>query len=198
MIVIKLTDRIRKLNIILQVIRKPMGVPYFRDPSDQSSRSFIDLVKDPDRISEIPELKGWPELEEFVAEVNRPIGMYRTIGTEKASYMENGRHVINGYVGFGFRDLRNVADKHYHYALFDNFNDFEQQNPLPPDVYVSWDLVPTYYGEAQLDGLSFDIWVRSVADSPENAREKRAKALKLLQEFLAPKSHDSSGRIIQK
>ena len=161
-----------------------MGIPYSRDSSDSSSHSYIDLVKEPQRISEIPELDGWPELAEFVTGINQPSGYFRTIGLEKSTYIESGRNVVNGYVGFGFRDLGNVQQKHYHYALFDNFNEFERLNPLPPDVYVTWDVLPTYYADAVLDGFSFDVWIRSVADSQDVARQKRVETLGILLEFL--------------
>jgi hypothetical protein len=57
-----------------------LGIPYLKtvDP-DRDNAGYFDLKKNPSKITEIPELKGWPEFAGFIRSVNSDGSFFRTL-----------------------------------------------------------------------------------------------------------------------
>ena len=77
-------------EVLLTVDHQPLGVPYLRASEDGESSSFVDLKRQPERIDEIPELRSWPELKKLVSEINRPSGIFKTLGCAEFVYENEG------------------------------------------------------------------------------------------------------------
>lgn len=82
------------------------GIPYPANTSDsRENNGYIDLKKEPHRIEQIHELDGWPELRDFVAQLNTPRGFFRTLRTD-AWVLENAvtesKYTFESYLTLGF------------------------------------------------------------------------------------------------
>lgn len=62
-----------------------LGVPYPKGAHpDSTNVRYFDLKKHPEKISELPELRGWLELEKFLIVVNQPGSLFRTLRVDVA------------------------------------------------------------------------------------------------------------------
>jgi hypothetical protein len=75
--------------------------PYRKDFKDgRTNNGGIDLVKEPQRINEITEAQDFPELKQFIVDMNAPDSPYMTLGCEGG--YDSG--IFHGYMEFSFRD----------------------------------------------------------------------------------------------
>jgi hypothetical protein len=136
-------------EVLLTVDHKPLGVPYLRPSEDTESSSFIDLKKQPERIDEIPEVRSWPELKELVGEINKPFGIFKTLGCAEFVYRNEGRpYKILTYVDFCFAETTANADHGNFYDLFHRFTEYVGTLKPPDDLVIKIELRRTaFYNE---------------------------------------------------
>ncbi len=164
-----------------------MSVPYLRSPNDPNSHSYVDLKRNPDQLSLIPEIRGWPELEWTLIELNRDGAPFSTIGCEKAICQDSatGSHGVSGYVQVRLEDLTLAKDEKSYSRLFHRFVQEAQKGWPDNDTFVEFEMQPTASHDRDEAYWSFTFWliVRNCATEPE-AREKWSRALKFFREFL--------------
>lgn len=83
------------------------NLPYATD-LEADHHPMIWLSKEPDRINEIPELEGEPELKEFVRAINAPGKDFETFRCSHSTGTDQGHVVRAMYVAVIFRN-RNLA-----------------------------------------------------------------------------------------
>jgi hypothetical protein len=78
------------LDVFLTVSNRPLGIPYFREPEDTDSASYIDLKREPQKIEEIPEGKLWPSLYRLLIQINAPESKLMSLGCGVFIYPPQG------------------------------------------------------------------------------------------------------------
>jgi hypothetical protein len=163
---------------------KPLSIPYLRY-GRPDSHSYVDLKRFPDQISVIPEVKGWPELEVTLVELNRPDSPFSTIGCEKQIQETERGYGMSGYVGVRFEDLETARSKEAHARLFDRFNRQVAANWPGDDTHVEFEMQRTASTDRPMEYWSFSIWL-IVREHPaaDEAKDRWSIALRAIREFL--------------
>lgn len=101
--------------------------PYRSDFADgRTNNGGIDLAREPHRISEILEAANFPELFEFIREMNAQESPFITLGCEAGE--DDG--VFAGYIEFSFKDERVANDVDFISSLDEKFYEWcSRQSP---------------------------------------------------------------------
>lgn len=139
--------------------------PYKKQVRDNGdvNNGGIDLVKEPERIAEIHEIKEWPWLKRLVETVNFQAGHFMTFGCD---FGHDGEYFA-GYIEFSHRpnarhantnDLR-ILDEHFIQWISELYSD-DKSEPHP-SVYAqkcfAWEYTPLEY-EGTYEKVS--VWYR--------------------------------------
>ncbi|WP_445392391.1 hypothetical protein ACUDTL_16905 [Stenotrophomonas pavanii] len=107
----------RELNISISYATETYNLPYALE--EGKVFPLIWLSREPDRISEIPELEGEPELASFLAAINAPGLPFESFrcALEDVSHPEVGGVLRRMYVGVIFRDREWASDISNYFML---------------------------------------------------------------------------------
>ena len=169
------------------------GVPYGKGKHpDSENVGYLDAKKNPAALAKFPELKGWPELEDFVREVNQPESLFRTLRCDVAASDVNHSGFtkkVSSYVTVAFEIVDwNRAQQPYA-ELYRAFCEFARGYPAPAPTFVEFELIPTSYREHGINrGWSVDVWSSGLGNTAEEARVHWQAGLRAAKEFLAMES----------
>jgi hypothetical protein len=177
-----------------------LGVPY---PQGDNPEGFnvgdFDLKKEPARISEIHEVRGWPEMEEFLKAVNKSDSLFRTLRCDvfgdDYSHKKMKKRVIS-YVTIAFKILDWNGPKGTYGDLYQRFQRFASQYHTPDTIYIKFHLIPTSYNyPGGGRGWSVDIYTVGYGATERDARSAWQSGLKRVREFLAWRSARYGGEL---
>ncbi len=140
--------------IQLSVRYSTWGFPYQREVKEKSvNHGYFDYKRNPDQISNIPEVKDWPELEDFIRAINRSEGFFRTLGCD-VGYTDVQSGVVNlkSYVDIAFEVLEINFDKFNYYLIFDRFTDHLKRYGIPNNVSAEFVIQSTVFNDHKVEG----------------------------------------------
>ena len=122
--------------------------PYPADFSDgRTNKGGIDLTLEPDRIDEISEAADFPELRDFIVDLNKPQSLFMTLGCEAGQTGD----LFEGYVEFTFKDEKLANDEtiisHLDVAFFENLHEKHPEIEALARLCVHWEYSPFLYHE---------------------------------------------------
>lgn len=176
------------MDVFLTISAPPLGVPYYRDPDDQSSTSYIDLKLEPHRIEEIPEARQWPSLYRLLMQLDAPVSELMSLGCGVFIYPppDNSPRAQWGaysYVGYCFADFGRIADAGEYFPQFFHFTrHYASRENTGANVF--FELRETVFIDEKNRGFSIDYCVRSSAQSEELLRGTIAQHFDALSDFL--------------
>lgn len=175
-------------EVSLNVVHKPLGIPYMREESDKSSYGFIDLRKEPEKINLIPEVTDWPDVKQTVIKLNDPKGLFKTLGCAEFQYENCDRPYLVTYVGFCFENAEFRLDKFNYYELFHRLTEFVNGKAFPDELTIKMELRRTaFYEEKEenIAGWSMDYFLLGVGTTKNERRRIPNFGYKLLCDFMA-------------
>lgn len=108
----------------IKVSRVSDGFQFFPYPPDEADDRTniggIDLIRNPERIGELPELSSLPSLRGILTRLNGPRSRFITLGVEASE--QDGNYV--GYIEFAFRDSGMASHEEHYYKLLSLFEDW--------------------------------------------------------------------------
>jgi hypothetical protein len=174
------------MDLFLMMEQRGIMIP--RQYDDREGRVGYNFLKEnPEKIAQIPELRGFPEAEELIRAVNGEESGLRTVGPLRAvcdgGDQQSKRCVF--YVGLTFEDAKLKGDKTAYYSLFDRLTQYANSLETERDTVIEAFLTPTLYDEIVQYGWSMGLYVYGYADAEEGARAMWATAVQVLKDFLA-------------
>lgn len=190
------------MRLKLSVRYKVWGFPYKAEEKDTSvNHGYFDCKKEPGRISEIPEVKEWPEMERFIRDVCSAGSLFRTLGCDVGFSKETDGFIhVKSYVDVAFEILRMNFHKVNYYLVFDRLSDAIRQQSIPDSVVANCSVQYTVFNDHAIEGES-NTWAQgwslvfrldSAAVTAEDARLHWGSALDVIRHFLIEMSEENS------
>jgi hypothetical protein len=175
------------LDVFLSVSQQPLGIPYYRDPQDSSSTSYIDLKLEPHRIQEIPEAKAWPSLSRLLALLNGPESELMSLGCGAFIYSPKDSGELQwsaySYVAYSLADLAHATDASVYFPHFFHFSR-HFANRTSTGARVLFELRQASFIERNVGAFVMDYGVRSYGESPEQLQGIVTDPFNALSDFL--------------
>jgi hypothetical protein len=147
---------------------------------------YKNLKRHPELLDTIPELASDPALRSILAAIDHPsTGLFSVACMSQTIVDERGCR-LSGYLEFALNAKDEVADPAHYFRLFLEFDRRLRQEGFPEPVSFQWEICPTRFVEAQVDGFAVDVRVDTDYHSePEGAYECWTRALAALEKLLA-------------
>ncbi len=171
-----------------------LGIPYPADKSaGRANAGCFDLKRGPSRISDIHEIQGHAELEEFVRTVNHPDSFFRTVRCGDvllaAINDSSNQTVVSSYVTIAFEILEFNIPKECYVELYKRFVQSALICTRCEKTFVEFRLIQTSYNDHKVNrAWSMDVEIRGLGQTPEEARTMWALGWSTVQKFLAKES----------
>jgi hypothetical protein len=171
-----------------------VGIPYARGFDVDSGRhEFLDLRRYPGRIDELPEPKRWPELKQFLVQVNRADGRFFTIGCECADSSDGNftggmTHKITSYVQVAFANLGLANSEDAYFILVGRFFKLTANRDKAEPLILDFTLEQFGFSEQNFGGMCLCIWVNGFGMNMTSTRAIWADGLAAVREFLCGES----------
>ena len=180
----------------LEETDEPLCLPYTPERrQDGLNHGYFDLKRHPRHIREVPELYGWPELEDLVRTANHHDSLFRTLGCE-VLLMEFDDPALNkrlvSYVDIAFEILSLNGEKENYHQLFRRFEEFSTPFQLPGNVSVLFEICPTYFAAHQFKGWRATIWNAGIGRSDTEARAAWHLGVEVFKHFIVTESAEWS------
>lgn len=169
-----------RMRVSISRAEKPIGVPYSRPAADPNSHSYVDLKQDPEGITQIPEIRDWPELEDALRALNAPEAPYRTIGCEKSAIKQaDGAHGVSGYVEIALANLEIARRWDVNIQLIQAVQAEAVLRWSEENLFAEFVIHPALWIEVQQQTWCFEMWVIVAGlGTPENAKERWSEILR--------------------
>lgn len=193
------------MKVWLSSTKNKVGIPYTGSevrPDGSKNHGYFDLKRNPARINDVPELKGFPELKRFVQMMNGPESHFRTLGCEKVFSPSDSplfKRKLVTFVDFAFEVVEWNATKTNCEGLYRAFEEFVGSKGDLPNTYgVEFSIGPAVFNDhppvvAGVDqhrtpgecmvGWITAIWIFGYGGSDDAARKQWALALRIVHEF---------------
>lgn len=170
----------------IEVIEKPLGIPYFR--ADLDSHSFVDL-RHAAAIEQLPELKKRQALYDFVKAVNEPSSQFQTFGCE--TWDEPWEHPeapgfvtrVGSYVDVTFANLILCRNQSLLRNLIRQFQKYGQECIAHNCSWVMFNLRRTVNLEHG-QWWTLELWNYGIGRNRAEAEQWWADGLRCFQTFL--------------
>ena len=163
-----------------------LKIPYHKGEGSHSSNiGYIDLKQEPDRISELHELQGYPEFEELIRRLIQPQCTLRPLRIDTAKDEFYHPQFSNSHYSFltvSFDNPDPVDDARFFAELHGSFQSYGSH--LPDSVRIDFYLVPMAIPRHKFRGWCLDIRLYGYGTSETEARGNWATGLEILNDFL--------------
>jgi hypothetical protein len=175
---------------LLKITDGILPIPY--GPADRPNSKcygFKDLKLFPELISEIPELRDWPEFEELIRALNVAESPFCSFGCEKSvtpfSHDDEKQLKVKltSYVEFGYA-ARHRNEPTAFETFVKDLSSFAARRPLSKYLHVDSEIQRTRYVDDNTMGWSLTIWISGYGASETEAREAWGGAIAALREFI--------------
>jgi len=173
--------------IHLVVDHAGMGIPYYRSEDETESHSYINLKTNPEQINLIPEIQGWPKLEEAIRTLNAPDSIFETTGCAKWFFPDPNSPDIKRlvtYLGFCLSDTKARRNVYNLYGFFHTFSEFLYSKTLPENLTMQYVIKDTGFNGDTVKGWSVDLEMIGSGSSEAEAIELPSLAVSLLLECI--------------
>lgn len=192
--------------IQLSVRYSTWGFPYQPEVKEKSvNYGYFDYKRNPDRISDIPEVKGWPEFEDFIRAINTSEGFFRTLGCDVGYTDVQGGGIVNlkSYVDIAFEVLEVNFDKSNYYLIFDRFTDYLKRYGVPDNVSAEFVIQSTVFNDHKVKGeesrrkvgWSLTLRLHGVGRTVEEARAAWRAGVQFFKDAFMEISAESAGEL---
>lgn len=150
---------------------------------DSTNIGYIDLKKEPERIAEIHELNGYPELQDFVRCLNAPESIFRTLrsDTVRDSFKPpDYTKSVFSHSTIAYDFLECNQDPAMYQSIYELFLDSGLGGALPDSVVADFWLIPTYYKIHEQPGWCLDIWLYGYGNSEKESHGGWSAGLRAL------------------
>ena len=168
-----------------------LGIPYLSDLRDGGGNAgYFDLKKEPEKISDIHELKNWPELRELVTLINHQDSFFRTLRCQVflSGIPENLRfkRACFSYTTIAFEILDYNLSEGCHEELRQAIAKYATEFLSECCTHIELELTSTSYNERGVSrGWSLTIHVWGLGQENKEAREAWAMGIRALYNFFA-------------
>jgi hypothetical protein len=175
---------------VLSISSVTKRVPYegsgIQRPDGGVNHGFTNLKRHPERIDTIPELASDPALRSLMAAIDRPGTGLFGIACESKTIVDARGCRLSGYIEFALNAQDEVTDAASYFRLFHEFERRLWQEGFAEPVSFQWEICPTRFAEAGVDGFAVDVRV-DTDHRPEmsSAYECWTRALAALEAVLA-------------
>jgi hypothetical protein len=168
-----------------------LGIPYPPDLHNGGGNAgYFDLKKEPEKISDIHELKNWPELRDFVTLINHKDSFFRTL---RCQVFFSGvpvnlpfKRVCFSYTTVAFEILDYNLSMGCHEELRQGIAKYATESLSESGTHMELDLTSTSYNEHRVSrawSLTINVW--GFGQENEEARETWAVGIRALYNFFA-------------
>lgn len=175
---------------VLSISSVTKRVPYegsgIQRPDGGVNHGFTNLKRHPERIDAIPELASDPALRSLMAAIDRPGTGVFGIACDSKTILDSRGCRLSGYVEFALNERDEVTDAANYFRLFHAFARRLRQEDFAEPVSFQWEICPTRFVEAGVDGYAVDVRVDTdLRPDPSSAYECWTRALAALEVVLA-------------
>lgn len=168
-------------------------LPYAAERShDRVNHGYFDLRRNPIRISEVPELDGWPELAEMVRIANDRDSLFRTLGCEVVLMDLDDDPMLQkklvSYVDIAFEILSLNTEKENYYRLYRRFGEFASPLQLPGNVSILFEICPTYFAAHEFQGWRVTLWNAGTGRTDGEVRAAWHLGVEVFKDFITTES----------
>lgn len=182
-------------DILIAPKEQTVTLPYGTESaSGGRNNGFINLLTQPERINELHELKGVPELRNLIEELNSPKSEFFTCRTDSGQYWykdpkypqsvypESFHTFVTIYLRFLDNDAKN--DLEYYRKIASSF--YYSIDPLGWDdtVQVRFIITPLFLKPLNKHSFCLDIYNHGYGDTVDDARREWRKSFKAWAEFI--------------
>lgn len=165
-----------------------LPIPYDPDKGDSSGNNgFIDLVAHPERIDEIHELDGYPELKRLVKFLNSEASKFVSLRVDTIDdYFKNPPFSNSrfSFITISFRNSHPVADREYFVEFYNHFKPFAEKRQLPDSSLARFYIVPLWIPSTGFKGHCLDVRLYGFGNSPKEANRAWVDAMLVFEDYL--------------
>lgn len=165
------------------------GLPVPYPPSDEGGRTnvgYFDLRGHPELIAQVHELRGYPEFEKLIRDINRPESIFRSLRLEvkPRAQIEGAIHAHSSYVTIAFEILNWSRLEANYRDLYQQFIRFPLRRSPPDSTRLQFRPVWVNFDEHREGGVGLDIVIIGVGLSESQALAAWRSGLTAVREFL--------------
>jgi hypothetical protein len=180
------------MRMRLEETEEYLCLPYAAERRpDGVNHGYFDLKRNPRHIAEVPEIYGWPELEDVITIANHSDSIFRTLGCEIVLIDFDDPKLkkrLVSYVDLAFEILSLNEEKENYYQLFRRLEEFAAPFQLPGNVSVLFEICPTRFAAHQFDGWRVTLWNAGIGRSDSEARAAWHLGVEVFKEFISTES----------
>jgi hypothetical protein len=163
-----------------------LKIPYRASQGSGSPNiGFIDLKTQPERVTEIHELAGYPKLEELVRLLNKQESSFRTlrVDTAKDVFTRQGfSKSVFSHLTISFENLGGEDDRRFYMEAHRCFSAYASSLPASDAIVINFVTVPLQV--QTFLGWCLDVWLYGFGNSEDEANRQWLSGLTLLKKFL--------------
>jgi hypothetical protein len=161
-----------------------LGIPY---------PGYVDLKRNGSVIATIAEIRDYPELIDFVTQVNKADSFFRTLRSGDVISMRvnyaGGREMVGSYETIAFEILELNFPKNCYLDLYSGFVKSARDCTRCGDTFIEFKLIPTSYRDHGINrAWSGDFEIRGFGQTRTEARANWALGWRTVQKFLLNES----------
>lgn len=163
---------------------KGLGIPYPSALIPSTCIGYFDVKRYPEKVSEFPEIREWPELKDFIYFINQQDSIFRTLRCEVTSGKAvHEKHKITSCVTIAFEILEWNSIENFRH-LFEAFKLFASTQSQVFKNVVEFEPVPTSYQDHNVTLWSLDSWNHGYGRTWDNAKKNWLAGLRILTAFV--------------
>lgn len=162
-------------------------VPYRAGSGSHTSNiGFVDLKGKPERITEIHELRGYPEFEELIRALNASESSIRTLRVDTAKDEFPRPDYANSFFSMVTCAFEKAGpeDRQYISELYKYFVGYASDSGLPDTVQADFFIVPLTITAGNFSGWCFEIRLYGYGRSESEAKEAWSNGFRVMKDFL--------------
>jgi hypothetical protein len=175
---------------VLSISPVAKSVPYEGTGSQRldggANYGFKNLKRNPELLDTIPEFESDPALRSIMAAIDSSAtGLFSVACLSKTIVDDHGCR-LSGYVEFALNARDEVTDAGQYFRLFHEFDRRLRQDGFAERVSFQWEICPTTFLEAEVEGFAVDVRVDTdYHPDAQAAYESWTRALAALEALLA-------------
>jgi hypothetical protein len=177
-----------------------VGIPYatFHEAGDR--HEFVDLRAFPDAIKDLPEPQRWPELREFLVQLNQPAGAFLTLGCECAdatgtTFPGGMTHKVASYVHVALSNLPLAQSEDAYFVLLGRFFKYAKDRSKAEPLIVEFEVDRFGFVDQKVEGWCLAVWVCGFGMDDASARAIWAEGLKFILDFFVQQNDSPTWRL---
>jgi hypothetical protein len=172
-----------RAEIHVALEQTPLPIPY---SGTETGYHYVSILKDPNAIDQIPELKGEPMMKHVIKSMHAPNAEFETVRMAHwFEDVESGKSALRCLsLGFVFRDRRGFVSFADCMMLAGNLLHYTQNDIIASDIPFLLEIQPAIFREESLTGWIMDLYVAGRGENRGAARHRLDQNLERMLPFL--------------